>query len=98
MSDRTRVTVRPACDIHRILKATTVPAAVDGRTKSGRWANMCPACFTEHGVGLGTGKGQLLVVEGQPEPKVTTAGPDEPVLIVLVVLGDDTPAFDPRDN
>lgn len=43
---------------------------VDGRTTFGPWANMCPACFTKYGVGLGLGKGQkydartLIKVEG----------------------------------
>ena len=34
---------------------------VDGRTKSGPWANMCLPCYEKHGVGLGTGSGQLFV-------------------------------------
>jgi hypothetical protein len=32
---------------------------VGGRTASGPWANMCIPCFMRHGVGLGTGKGQM---------------------------------------
>jgi hypothetical protein len=31
---------------------------IDGRTKTGQWANMCRQCFHLYGVGLGTGKGQ----------------------------------------
>ena len=31
---------------------------IDGRTKVGFWAIMCPACHKELGVGLGIGKGQ----------------------------------------
>lgn len=31
---------------------------VDGRTKRGPWALMCPACHHRYGVGLGTGFGQ----------------------------------------
>lgn len=31
---------------------------VDGRTRMGPWANMCPSCARTIGVGLGTGKGQ----------------------------------------
>lgn len=30
----------------------------DGKTKQGPWANMCRACFLQHGVGLGLGRGQ----------------------------------------
>ena len=32
---------------------------VDGKTKAGPWAIMCPFCALAHGVGLGIGKGQL---------------------------------------
>ena len=31
---------------------------IDGKTRMGLWANMCPKCFKQNGVGLGTGKGQ----------------------------------------
>ena len=38
-------------------------AGYDGRTKAGPWAYMCEVCFKDMGVGLGTGKGQKLVLE-----------------------------------
>lgn len=31
---------------------------VDGKTKMGPWADMCPGCFSAYGVGLGVGRGQ----------------------------------------
>jgi hypothetical protein len=31
---------------------------VDGRTKMGPWAIMCPGCHRDQGLGLGMGKGQ----------------------------------------
>ncbi len=31
---------------------------IDGKTILGPWAYMCPSCFKEYGIGLGTGKGQ----------------------------------------
>lgn len=31
---------------------------VDGATMLGPWANMCPACFSMYGRGIGTGRGQ----------------------------------------
>jgi hypothetical protein len=68
MSDHTTVTVtrRPDCDIHKhTMGQAGVPAMVDGKTVMGPWANMCEACFTEHGVGLGLGRGQRLVVAGE---------------------------------
>ncbi len=49
---------------------------VDGATRSGEWANMCPTCFVKQGQSLGWGHGQLysrtnddrwrLVVGGDP--------------------------------
>jgi len=37
-------------------------ARYNGRTKDGRWANMCEGCFAIRGVGLGLGKGQELIL------------------------------------
>ncbi len=31
---------------------------VDGKTRLGPWANMCPSCHGRHGVGVGLGRGQ----------------------------------------
>ena len=58
-------------DQHRETKVKTFPhcdfcpsgALYDGQTTAGLWANMCNLHFQEHGVGLGLGKGQRLVVE-----------------------------------
>ena len=36
---------------------------VDGKTKHGPWAVMCPMCFETYGVGLGIGKGQKYDVK-----------------------------------
>jgi hypothetical protein len=48
--------VDQACDI---CQSKIEDAYVDGRTKSGPWANMCLPCWKKHGVGkLGTGFGQ----------------------------------------
>lgn len=57
MSDTVSVReVLPDCHWH-----PGVPAAVDGRTHQGPWANMCGSCFELLGVGLGLGRGQRLV-------------------------------------
>ena len=40
-----------------------VPAYADGKTTFGPWANMCKPCFEIHGVGLGLGIGQELLLE-----------------------------------
>lgn len=34
------------------------PNFIDGRTKFGPWALLCPPCHAEIGVGIGLGKGQ----------------------------------------
>lgn len=34
---------------------------VDGKTRNGPWAVMCPVCALLEGVGLGEGKGQLYI-------------------------------------
>lgn len=63
MSEQVVVSVIPPCDFCKEgHSGEQVPAAVDGRTASGMWAYMCEAHFTLHGVGLGTGKGQRLVL------------------------------------
>jgi hypothetical protein len=33
----------------------------DAMIHSGQWGNLCPKCFGNHGVGLGTGRGQKYV-------------------------------------
>lgn len=38
-------------------------AHYDGKTKLGPWGHMCESCFHKHGVGLGLGRGQELVVK-----------------------------------
>lgn len=59
-----RVARLPLCDTHgTIFVGEPVPLArVDGRTVYGPWANMCLECHDRIGVGLGTGKGQRLVL------------------------------------
>lgn len=48
---------RPQCDI-----CADRPAAVDGATTQGPWAYMCIPCHEVHGIGLGLGKGQRLLI------------------------------------
>jgi hypothetical protein len=54
-----RVPKLPACDV------CGEPAAVDGKTVHGPWAYLCPKHFRVLGVGLGLGKGQVLVLESE---------------------------------
>jgi hypothetical protein len=44
------------------MHGTVVTAGYDGATRFGPWANMCDACFTTYGRGLGIGRGQRLMV------------------------------------
>jgi hypothetical protein len=51
----------PDCDFCK-QGGHTHPAAVDGATVLGPWANMCEEHFVQYGVGLGTGRGQRLIL------------------------------------
>jgi len=62
----------PECDIHRHVHGTAgVPATVDGKTTRGPWANMCDDCYMLHGIGLGTGRGQRLILRTTTDRKAT---------------------------
>lgn len=53
-----RVAKLPPCDID----PSHGPAGYDAKTTEGPWGYLCEPCFAVHGVGLGTGLGQRLVV------------------------------------
>jgi len=55
------VTELPNCSFCE-MEGKTKPAEYDGRTVIGQWAFMCQQHFDLNGVGLGTGKGQKLVL------------------------------------
>lgn len=44
------------CDLNATHKITDT--FVDGRTSMGSWADMCPNCHRQYGVGVGIGRGQ----------------------------------------
>jgi hypothetical protein len=56
MSKSVKVSQLPNCDICGAV------AEYDGKTTMGPWANMCLNHFKQLGVGLGTGRGQKLVM------------------------------------
>lgn len=60
MSSETYVARLPKCNF------CPADAHYDGQTRMGRWANMCDDHFNAHGVGLGTGRGQMLMVGDAP--------------------------------
>lgn len=63
----------PDCDFCK-MEGRKEPAEYDGKTKQGPWANMCQEHFDRHGVGLGTGKGQKLVLPTkQPDELIQKA-------------------------
>lgn len=56
----------PPCSLHWGLHKVGVEAAYDGKTVHGPWAYMCARCFIDHGIGLGTGRGQRLLPGPRP--------------------------------
>jgi hypothetical protein len=60
MSVKVTVSELPQCDF------CAGTAKYDGKTIHGPWANMCQQHFSRYGIGLGTGKGQELVLR-QPD-------------------------------
>jgi hypothetical protein len=57
---------RPDCDLCKQLGTEEPPKAMyDGATIMGPWAYMCEYHFRKCGVGLGTGRGQKLIIEDE---------------------------------
>ena len=52
----------PACDLCK-QEGRERDAEYDGKTVMGPWAYMCEAHFQRYGMGLGTGRGQKLIVK-----------------------------------
>ena len=50
------------CDFCMDRRGAKVIAKYDGATEFGPWANMCEICFVHHGIGLGLGRGQKLIL------------------------------------
>ena len=68
MSTKVEVDELPDCDFCKHTKntngeGTVFKAQFDGATIGGPWAYMCPMHFARHGVGVGTGMGQQLVLK-----------------------------------
>jgi hypothetical protein len=66
MSSKVEVVVLPKCDFCSMQKVEK-DAMFDGATSFGSWANMCMSHFAQYGIGLGTGRGQKLVLKKQQE-------------------------------
>jgi hypothetical protein len=66
MSSETYVTKYPDCDICKYEQDRITEAHYDGQTLTGQWGYMCDVHFASRGTGLGTGKGQRLIVGDKP--------------------------------
>lgn len=64
MGTQVEVLSLPKCDF------CLATAKYDGRTNLGMWANMCETHFRQMGVGLGTGKGQKLILKSSSKSNV----------------------------
>ena len=63
MSDKmVRMAVRPPCDVCKV-----EPAQYDAKTTSGPWAYLCRKCYGKHGIRLGLGWGQRILVFNEEE-------------------------------
>lgn len=70
MSVRTIVESLPTCELcHK------AEALFDGKTRIGPWAFMCLQCFGKFGIGLGTGKGQRMVLRSEVQDEVQDEDP-----------------------
>jgi hypothetical protein len=56
------VDVLPDCDLCGSEGKTGVPAQYDAKTTYGPWGNLCQQHFDAVGIGLGLGRGQMLVL------------------------------------
>ena len=65
MTTTARVTKLPECDLCKNENPDYTPekAQYDGKTRYGIWGYMCERHFQTDGIGLGLGKGQLLITE-----------------------------------
>ena len=99
MSEVAYVLKYPACDICKYEQDRITDAHYDGRTVSGQWGFMCDTHFASRGTGLGTGKGQRLIVGDKPvdteeekRRKVREAVESGDLDALEEVIGDDDPA------
>lgn len=65
MGDTAYIFAPEQCDFCKTA-GNEVEAKFDGKTVFGPWAYMCDEHFELHGIGLGTGRGQRLIVGEKP--------------------------------
>lgn len=70
--DTAQVMAYPTCDVCK-QNGVNTEARYDGKTVFGPWAYMCKAHFQQVGTGLGTGKGQKLVLAPSSKSSAKTA-------------------------
>lgn len=64
MSNEVLIDQYPDCDLC-LGRGATTEAHYDAATVFGAWGYLCEEDFKRYGVGLGTGKGQRLVLRSQ---------------------------------
>lgn len=64
MSDTVQMDHIPMCDLHKMdtRSPQLIEAVYDAKMLEGPWAYLCQSCYDLHGVGLGLGKGQRLIL------------------------------------
>lgn len=60
--EKVELSYQPYCAFCALEDRGAVKASYDGKTRLGGWAYMCEFHFRAYGVGLGTGRGQLVRV------------------------------------
>ena len=56
----TKKWISPVPTSCQICEQPITESFIDGRLRgTGSWAIMCPDCHSDHGIGIGTGRGQL---------------------------------------
>ncbi|MFH0902962.1 MAG: hypothetical protein V2A73_20225, partial [Pseudomonadota bacterium] len=95
--DATRLVAQSVpCDACRRATGTGMPALVVGRTRQGESGSyMCEEHFSQYGVGLGSGKGEVLIVTGAA-PVVTPPAGTQPVGYAKVITDYKLAVFPPH--
>lgn len=76
MGDTAYIFAPENCDFCK-MEGLEVQAQYDGKTLHGPWAYMCESHFEVMGIGLGTGRGQKLIVGERPTADQSDADIEE---------------------
>lgn len=90
MGDTAYIYAPEKCDFCKA-SGKEVEAKYDGKTTSGPWAYMCDDHFEQKGVGLGTGRGQRLIVGERPQTGASSDEGDEDMEDIPPMAGEEQP-------